>query len=101
MYEGILNTRQPDATILKLGSVVAEYDQFKLAGELSSFWLKLPSLTGDIRAAFERAVLATKSYLISLALVEGHFSVDQAAQAAHVEVQSQIDRWGEVEDSES
>jgi ATP synthase F1 complex assembly factor 2 len=45
-------------------------------------------------------VLASKSYLISLALVEGHYTVDDAAKAAHVEVQSQIDRWGEVEDSE-
>jgi len=44
-------------------------------------------------------VLASKSYLIALGLVEGFFTVDQAAQAAHVEVQSQIDRWGEVEDS--
>jgi len=50
-------------------------------------------------AAFERAVLACKSYLIALAVVEGHLTVEQAAQAAHVEVQSQIDRWGEVEDS--
>jgi chaperone required for assembly of F1-ATPase len=33
VYEGILNTKQPDATILKLGSVVADYDQFKLAGK--------------------------------------------------------------------
>ena len=54
-----------------------------------------------VRAAFERAVLASKSYLIALALVEGHYSVDDAAKAAHVEVQSQIDRWGEVEDSKS
>ena len=51
--------------------------------------------------AFERAVLASKSYLIALALVEGHLTVDEAAHAAHVEVQSQIDRWGEVEDSAS
>ena len=46
-------------------------------------------------------MLASKSYLISLALVEGHYTVDDAARAAHVEVQSQIDRWGEVEDSQS
>lgn len=46
-------------------------------------------------------MLASKSYLIALALVEGHYSVDDAAKAAHVEVQSQIDRWGEVEDSKS
>ncbi|KAL7342352.1 hypothetical protein BJY59DRAFT_719471 [Rhodotorula toruloides] len=81
LYEGILNTKQPDATILKLGSVVSDYDAYKLA-------------------AFERAVLASKSYLIALGLVEGFLSVDEAAKAAHVEVQSQIDRWGEVEDSE-
>ncbi|GAA6004882.1 ATP synthase complex assembly protein ATP12 [Rhodotorula paludigena] len=80
LYEGILNTKQPDATILKLGSVVSDFDHFKLA-------------------AFERAVLASKSYLIALGLVEGFLSVDQAALAAHVEVQSQIDRWGEVEDT--
>ncbi|GAA6061838.1 hypothetical protein JCM10212_000755 [Sporobolomyces blumeae] len=80
VYEGILNTKQPDATILKLGSVVAAYDRFRLA-------------------AFERAVLASKSYLIALALTEGFLTVDEAAQAAHVEVQSQIDRWGEVEDT--
>ncbi|EGU12452.1 hypothetical protein RTG_01486 [Rhodotorula toruloides ATCC 204091] len=81
LYEGILNTKQPDATILKLGSVVSDYDAYKLA-------------------AFERAVLASKSYLIALGLVEGFLSADEAAKAAHVEVQSQIDRWGEVEDSE-
>lgn len=45
-------------------------------------------------------MLASKSYLIALALVEGYFSVEDAARAAHVEVQSQINRWGEVEDSE-
>ncbi|POY74317.1 hypothetical protein BMF94_2511 [Rhodotorula taiwanensis] len=80
LYDSILNTRQPDATVLKLGSVVSDFDHFKLA-------------------AFERAVLASKSYLIALSLVEGYFSVDEAAKAAHVEVQSQIDRWGEVEDT--
>ncbi|SCV69160.1 BQ2448_2180 [Microbotryum intermedium] len=79
-YEGILNTKQPDPTIVKLGGIVADYDQYKLA-------------------AFERAVLASKSYLIALGLVEGHLSIDEAAKCAHVEVQSQINRWGEVEDT--
>lgn len=32
LYESILNTRQPDATVLKLGSVVSDFDAFKLAG---------------------------------------------------------------------
>ncbi|GAA6042784.1 hypothetical protein JCM8097_007477 [Rhodosporidiobolus ruineniae] len=80
LYEGILNTKQPDATVLKLGSIVTDFDHFKLA-------------------AFERAVLASKSYIIGLGLVEGYLTADEAAKCAHVEVQSQIDRWGEVEDT--
>ena len=47
----------------------------------------------------ERATYTSKSFLIALALVMRHIYVDQAAQAAHVEVNSQIARWGEVEDS--
>lgn len=49
----------------------------------------------------ERATYVTKSFLIALALVQGQIDVEQAAQAAHVEVNSQIERWGEVEDCES
>ncbi len=51
-------------------------------------------------AAFERAVYATKSFVIALAVCKGRLTADQAADAAHVEVRSQIERWGEVEDSE-
>lgn len=43
--------------------------------------------------------MASKSYIIGLGLAEGFLTVEEAAQAAHVEVQSQIERWGEVEDS--
>ncbi|CAE6520417.1 unnamed protein product [Rhizoctonia solani] len=50
-------------------------------------------------AAFERVVLTTKSFIIALALVKGRIDVEQAAQAAHVEVVSQTQRWGEVEDT--
>ena len=50
-------------------------------------------------AAMERATYTSKSFLIALALVKRQIDVDQAAQAAHVEVNSQIERWGEVEDS--
>lgn len=50
-------------------------------------------------AAFERSVMLTKSFLISLALLSGHLNVQQAANAAEVEVQSQINSWGTVEDS--
>ncbi|KAF8682885.1 ATP12 protein [Rhizoctonia solani] len=50
-------------------------------------------------AAFERAVLTTKSFIIALGLVKGRIDVEQASQAAHVEVVSQTQRWGEVEDT--
>jgi ATP synthase F1 complex assembly factor 2 len=48
----------------------------------------------------ERATYTTKSFIIALALVKKHLSVEQASLAAQVEVASQIQRWGEVEDSE-
>jgi len=50
-------------------------------------------------AAMERSTYTTKSFLIALALVNGRIDAEQAAQAASVEVNSQIERWGEVEDS--
>jgi ATP synthase F1 complex assembly factor 2 len=78
--EGQLFNRQSAGTVEKLSKVIAKYDSWRLAG-------------------FERAVMASKSYLIGIGLAEGRLTADQAAMAAHVEVQSQIDRWGEVEDS--
>lgn len=50
-------------------------------------------------SALERATYSTKSFLTAFALVDGHLTADQAAQVALVEVQSQIELWGEVEDS--
>ena len=49
----------------------------------------------------ERATYVTKSFLVALALVKRHLTAEQAAQVAQVEVSSQIERWGEVEDSKS
>lgn len=48
----------------------------------------------------ERATYTTKSFIIALALVKRQLTADQAAETAHVEVNSQIERWGEVEDCE-
>ena len=48
----------------------------------------------------ERATFTTKSFIIALALVKKHLTVEEAALASLVEVNSQIERWGEVEDSE-
>jgi ATP synthase F1 complex assembly factor 2 len=71
---------QPEETKQKIRKVVEGLDAMELA-------------------AFERAVMSSKSFLIGLALIHRAVSVEEAAQAAHVEVNAQIDRWGEVEDS--
>lgn len=77
--------KQPEATREKLGNVIQS-------------WTKSP--LGAIKlAAFERAVMFTKSFLLSLAFVEGHLTVEEASEAARVEVLDQISRWGEVEDT--
>ena len=51
-------------------------------------------------AAMERATYTTKSFLLALALVHKQITAEQAALAAQVEVSSQIQTWGEVEDCE-
>ncbi|CAO3587563.1 unnamed protein product [Absidia cylindrospora] len=76
----IFATEQPQETKDKLRAVVEQMDHYELA-------------------AFERAVLTSKSFLIGLALVKHAVSVEHAAQAAQVEMNSQMERWGEVEDS--
>jgi len=80
IIQSIFSSGQPQETKRLFRSVVAEFDEWKLA-------------------AFERSVYTTKSFLIALALVQRHISVDQASIVAHVEVLSQIERWGEVEDT--
>lgn len=80
-YAELFGTRQSEATAATLRKEVENLSTLELA-------------------AFEKAVMTSKSFLIAFALVKGHLTVDQAAQASHVEVQSQIDRWGEVEDCE-
>jgi len=77
---GIFPVEQPQRTKDALRKLVDDMDALELA-------------------ALERAVISSKSFLIGLALVKRGITVEQAAQAAHVEVNSQIDRWGEVEDS--
>jgi len=51
--------------------------------------------------ALERATYSSKSFLIGLALVLEEITVEEAALASAVEVASQIERWGEVEDCKS
>ncbi|EMD34503.1 hypothetical protein CERSUDRAFT_125608 [Gelatoporia subvermispora B] len=78
--DSLLFTSQPPETLQKFDKVMAEFDQWEMA-------------------AIERATYTSKSFLIALALVKGRISAEDAALASHVEVNSQIKRWGEVEDS--
>eukprot|EP00158_Paraphelidium_tribonemae_P001504 Partr_v1_DN24487_c0_g1_i1_m66521 putative ATP synthase mitochondrial F1 complex assembly factor len=50
-------------------------------------------------AAFEKAVMQSKSFLVALALMERAVTVEQASFAARVEYISQAGQWGEVEDT--
>lgn len=75
---GILRVKQSDKVMDKFKEIITEYDAFKLA-------------------AFEKAVLRSKSFMIGLAVVERAFPVDFLANAARLEVMHQINRWGEVE----
>ncbi|KAL9938749.1 hypothetical protein V8E36_002468 [Tilletia maclaganii] len=80
VYTSLFNTAQPSSTRQALLSHILKLDPLRLA-------------------AFERAVLSSKSFLIALGLLEGKLSVEDAGRAAEVEVASQIERWGEVEDT--
>ncbi|KAL0947065.1 hypothetical protein HGRIS_013206 [Hohenbuehelia grisea] len=79
-FDSILFHSQPEATKQKLKTVLKDFDQWELA-------------------AMERITYATKSFIIALALVKNRLDTEQAALAAQVEVNSQIQRWGEVEDT--
>lgn len=79
-FDSLFTSSQPEETKKIFRDVLLDMDPWQLA-------------------AMERALYASKSFIIALALVRGKISVEQAAQAAHVEVQSQIQKWGEVEDT--
>ncbi|TPX45718.1 hypothetical protein SeLEV6574_g03708 [Synchytrium endobioticum] len=77
---GIAALKQSPAVVSALKAVVLGFDRIELA-------------------AFEKAVMATKSFVIGLALLKRHISVEDAANAARLEVLHQISVWGEVEDA--
>ncbi|KAI0956818.1 hypothetical protein AcW1_005405 [Taiwanofungus camphoratus] len=78
--DSVLMGSQPQETLNKFEEVMSEFDPWEMA-------------------AMERSTYTSKSFLIALALVKRQITVEQAALASHVEVNSQIERWGEVEDS--
>ncbi|TFK46432.1 ATP12-domain-containing protein [Heliocybe sulcata] len=79
-FFSVLSSTQPKETSDKLAEVLAGLDSWELA-------------------AMERTTYTTKSFIIGLGLVKKYISTDEAALAASVEVNSQIEKWGEVEDS--
>ncbi|EGN95452.1 hypothetical protein SERLA73DRAFT_186464 [Serpula lacrymans var. lacrymans S7.3] len=80
VFDSVLFHSQSDETKRKFDDVLANLNPWELA-------------------AMERVTYTSKSFLIALALVKKHLTVEEAALAAQVEVASQIQRWGEVEDS--
>ncbi|KAJ7273568.1 hypothetical protein B0H12DRAFT_1199926 [Mycena haematopus] len=79
-FDSLLSNSQPEETKHKMDQVLSTFDHWEMA-------------------AMERATYTTKSFIIALALIKKHLSVEQAALATQVEVASQIQRWGEVEDT--
>lgn len=96
-FDSIFSTPQPAETFAKLDRIVSEFDPWQMAGmsaPLFSF------ASANHHEALERATYSSKSFLIGLALVLEKITVEEAALASTVEVSSQIQRWGEVEDCE-
>ena len=75
------------------------FDEWEMAG-LPSPFEPVKQCSSKKKLAMERATYGSKSLIIALALIKNHLTVEEAALAATVEVNSQIERWGEVEDSE-
>ncbi|KAJ2808018.1 ATP synthase mitochondrial F1 complex assembly factor 2 [Coemansia guatemalensis] len=76
----IFALHQQNVSIERLREVASEFSPLKLA-------------------ALERAVMSAKSFLIGLALVQQHITVEDAAMAAQAEANSQTQLWGELENA--
>ncbi|KAI0691191.1 ATP12-domain-containing protein [Cytidiella melzeri] len=78
--DSFLVSNHPLDTLKKLDEVLTQFNAWEMA-------------------AMERATYSSKSFLIGLALTLRHITAEEASLASHVEVNSQIQKWGEVEDS--
>ncbi|KAJ3150455.1 ATP synthase complex assembly protein atp12 [Geranomyces michiganensis] len=78
--DGIVPIKQTPETIAALRNEISTFDNLTLA-------------------AFEKAVMSSKSFVVALALVKGRIDAGEGARAARLEVLHQIERWGEVEDA--
>ncbi|OJA13726.1 hypothetical protein AZE42_02948 [Rhizopogon vesiculosus] len=98
VFTSVLLHSQSAETRTKFNDILTEMDPWELAGEYPTALIEVKETIMTI-LAMERVTYVTKSFLIALALVKRHLTVEEAAIAAQVEVSSQIQRWGEVEDS--
>jgi chaperone required for assembly of F1-ATPase len=51
-----------------------------------------------VALGFERAVIASKSFILGLQVILGEQKLEEICQASQVELKYQQDFWGEVED---
>jgi ATP synthase F1 complex assembly factor 2 len=86
-FDDFFDIKQDEKVLQTLYKHIASYDAWDLA-------------------ALERIVRSSKSFLIGIRLLESikagkeaEFGVTEACEAAEVEVKSQTERWGEVEDT--
>lgn len=89
--------RQPAETLAAFRKALEQMDEWEMAGTRYAM-IFLYAMLNETSSAMERATYTSKSFLIGLALVKRRITAEQAAQASHVEVNSQIEKWGEVED---
>lgn len=87
IFTDILGVKQDEKVITALRHHISMYDSWDLS-------------------ALERIIRSSKSFLIGVRLLESvkvgkeyEFGAVEAAEAAEVEVKSQTERWGEVEDT--
>lgn len=66
---------------------------------IDTFRSVIESYTPLKLAAFEKAVLHAKSFIIGFCLMEELVDVEEAAVAARLEQIQQIKRWGECQDA--
>ena len=98
LADGFLPASQEPAIVERLRKELDKMSHWELAGQCNRGHVQ--SRADLVLPAFERAAYASKSFVIALGLCKGRLTADQAADASHVEVRSQIERWGEVEDCE-
>jgi chaperone required for assembly of F1-ATPase len=79
---GIMPVAQPEEAVAKLGEAIVALDAFALAAAHV-----MTTLTG--------------SAVVALAHIHGHLGIDEAWNAAHIDEDYQVARWGEDDEARS